>query len=403
MHATTGIPYMYLKILFLMTCIVMNSFTMYGCTAETGSLDLMVSSSDSADNLNDSSGNENDIVSSGDGSSAMQSSPVSSEVDNDTKSSFDQEQKSSGEIQHNSSSTLSFESESSAMTHLSSALANEFDPNGDRLQYIAKKCNSVPSKITAGESGWNSRYWDCCKPHCSGPGNTDYLNMNCSVDDQEMEAYRVIEEEWHSWNKSVESGCVVDGEAFTCYSQSPYAVCEDLAYGYAAVPGGVGAVCGSCYQLDFDGGSRHGDPKPAHGLMKGKTMIVMASNIGYDVSTDGQFDIMIPGGGVGAYDGGCAAQWGVDVDNEPLVGKKYGGFISTCQDIHGYDADVDVYKDCVRGMCDALFGSDPGMHDLWQGCVWYVDWMHTADNPTFTYTEVECPQELINGYESTFH
>ena len=57
-------------------------------------------------------------------------------------------------------------------------------------------------------------------------------------------------------------------------------------------------ACGKCFQLQFDGGFRHGEPKAAHAMMKGKTMIVMASNIGHDVG-GGQFDIMIPGGGLG--------------------------------------------------------------------------------------------------------
>ena len=24
-----------------------------------------------------------------------------------------------------------------------------------------------PPKVTSGKTGWGSRYWDCCKPHCS--------------------------------------------------------------------------------------------------------------------------------------------------------------------------------------------------------------------------------------------
>ncbi|MEI8634903.1 hypothetical protein P4S72_28405 [Vibrio sp. PP-XX7] len=42
--------------------------------------------------------------------------------------------------------------------------------------------------------------------------------------------------------------------------------------------------------------------------MQGKTMIVQALNIGYDVS-GGQFDLLVPGGGVGAFNA-CSAQWG---------------------------------------------------------------------------------------------
>lgn len=137
-------------------------------------------------------------------------------------------------------------------------------------------------------------------------------------------------------------------------------------------------------------------------MMKGKTMIVMASNIGHDVG-GGQFDIMIPGGGLGAFRNGCARQWKVDVNNEALVGKGSGGLTSYCQEKKGWDADPEDIKDCVRSMCDNLFGKDPSLHDLWEGCIWYVDWMHAVDNPTFTYREVQCPQELIDLYYSSHH
>jgi hypothetical protein len=32
-----------------------------------------------------------------------------------------------------------------------------------------------------------------------------------------------------------------------------------------------------------------------------------------------------------------------------------------------------------------------------------VDWMHAVDNPTFSYREVQCPQELIDRYYSSHH
>ncbi|MGL1888587.1 MAG: hypothetical protein OCD76_18890 [Reichenbachiella sp.] len=372
----------------------MISILLFNCSAEQSIVEISSSSSENTE-TEDSLQNgmsENTV-------SSNRSSASSDEQDDHmTSSSSDIE---SDQSSVSSSVSVAESSSDDQVSVSSSEFSNAFDPFDDKLGNISRTCNSLPPKLTSGESGWNSRYWDCCKPHCSGSGNTEYLSQNCSVENEEMEAYRVIEEEWHSWNKSVESGCVADGEAFTCYSQAPYAICDNLAYGYAAVPGDS-TSCGTCYQLDFDGGFQHGEPKAAHALMKGKTMIVMASNIGYDVA-DGQFDLMIPGGGVGAYDGGCAVQWDVDVENEPLVGKKYGGFISTCQEIYGYDADVDTYKECVRDMCNSLFGSDPGMQDLWEGCLWFVDWMHTADNPTFTFREVECPQELVMGYESTFH
>ena len=79
-------------------------------------------------------------------------------------------------------------------------------------------------------------------------------------------------------------------------------------------------------------------------------MIVMASNIGYDVE-EGQFDMMVPGGGVGLYDAlstmvsGSNVQWGA----------QYGGFLTYCQQSLGYDNTVAKYQECVKDMCAAAF------------------------------------------------
>lgn len=271
-----------------------------------------------------------------------------------------------------------------------------------RLVNITKKCNGLkPSPVSGGQKGWGSRYWDCCKPHCSWPEQTKRYAANCDKDGKEIPCFKTVTNGTWTGVQGTRSGCDQDGEAYMCYSHVPYAVCDELALGFAAVPANTD-ICGKCYQIDFDGGFKHGDPKPAHLLMKGKSMIVMASNIGHDVG-GGQFDMMIPGGGLGAFRNGCQKQWGVDVNNESLVGKGYGGFISTCQQKLGYDATPDEYKSCVRSMCNNLFGKNPALRDLYDGCIWYVDWMHAVDNPTFTYKEVECPQVLIDLYYSAFH
>jgi len=273
-----------------------------------------------------------------------------------------------------------------------------------RLTAITRSCEGLmPPSVSGGQKGWGSRYWDCCKPHCSSPFNTKHLCANCdSSGFDEVPCYVKEGNEWSTWDKATESSCQ-GGIAYACYRHVPFAVCENLAYGYAAVPGsGESDLCGKCFQLDFDGGSSNNDVKAAHRMMKGKTMIVVASNIGHDVS-GGQFDIMIPGGGLGAFRDGCKKQWGVDVDDQELVGNNLGGLISVCQSKHGWDADLEVLKECVRGKCDNLFGKDPALHDLWEGCTWFVDWMHAVDNPTFSYKEVPCPAELVEMYYSRMH
>ena len=273
-----------------------------------------------------------------------------------------------------------------------------------RLTAITRSCDGLmPSPVSGGQKGWGSRYWDCCKPHCSSPFNTQHLCANCdSSGIDEVPCFVKEGNEWSTWDKATESSCQ-GGIAYACYRHVPFAVCEKLAYGYAAVPGSIGEdMCGKCFQLDFGGGSSNNDVKAAHLMMKGKTMIVIASNIGHDVH-GGQFDIMIPGGGLGAFREGCQKQWGVDVNDENLVGNNLGGLISSCQSKHGWDADLDVLKECVRGKCDNLFGRDPALHDLWEGCIWFVDWMHAVDNATFSYKQVPCPEELVDMYYSTKH
>jgi len=130
-------------------------------------------------------------------------------------------------------------------------------------------------------------------------------------------------------------------------------------------------------------------------------MVVLASNIGTDV-TAGQFDIMIPGGGMGVFTGGCAAEWNVSASDQATVGAPYGGFLTYCQQSLGYDATVSAYQSCVKNMCTKLFGAS-GREDLLSGCNWFANWMYAADNPTFTYTEVQCPAELTGGYRSTIN
>jgi hypothetical protein len=59
-----------------------------------------------------------------------------------------------------------------------------------------------------------------------------------------------------------------------------------------------GALCGKCFQIEYDEGNHANDIEEAHRKLKGKIMIVLASNIGTDVVA-GQFDIMILCGSMG--------------------------------------------------------------------------------------------------------
>jgi len=250
------------------------------------------------------------------------------------------------------------------------------------------------SQLTASNatSGYATRYWDGCKPSCSWPENVNSLSnicRNCDKDSKENEAYY-----WHKeWNKNAGTlnSCNDNGPAYTCFDMAPVKINDNLAYGFVATAGAEGNVCGKCYQLQFDGKGKH-DTKPAHGRLVGKTMIVMASNIGYDVGS-GHFDILIPGGGLGNFDS-FSGQLGITSDK---LGARSGGFLTTCQEQLGWDAD---HKTCVKQKCTEVFGGNSKFAELLRGCEWFVDWFEAADNPTFLYKEITCPNYLSDKYRS---
>jgi len=203
-----------------------------------------------------------------------------------------------------------------------------------------------------------TRYWDSCKPSCGWSDNASQGGVsackNCNVTGGTI-------------GNDVQSACN-GGSSYTCMSQAPWSVSDNLSYGFAATnASGGGKNCGKCYRLDFkDGG------------LSGKTMIVKVSNIGGDVG-DSHFDIMIPGGGVGIYNAlsNQVQQSGVT----PNLGSQYGGFRAQCG----------ASESCIRGMCDSNFKNLP---DLKAGCYWYIDWYKMADNPNVTSGEVDCPAAL---------
>ncbi|KAK4555809.1 hypothetical protein LTR86_007029 [Recurvomyces mirabilis] len=148
------------------------------------------------------------------------------------------------------------------------------------------------------------------------------------------------------------------GSAYMCSDQSPWAVSADLAYGFAAVsiPGGSeSSWCCACYELTFTSTS-----------IAGKKMIVQATNTGADLA-EGQFDLAIPGGGVGIFNA-CTAEW-----NAPSSGwgAQYGGISSnTCS----------AFPSALQPGCNFRFG------DFFEG----------ADNPTVDYKQVTCPKALTD-------
>lgn len=273
--------------------------------------------------------------------------------------------------------------------------------------------------------GWNTRYWDACKPHCSWLRESandvtradtssdeayiaDYgTARNCNVHDVEVPTFTLgdVSRAWFGYN-GTRSACGEEKEkgVFTCTDMAPIAVNDTLSYAYVA--GTADSKCGKCYHLQYDGHfaneMENNPPRETHKALKGKHMIVMASNIGMDVAGGnpnlpaGQFDLMVPGGGVGAFD---ALTTQVKKGSDFNWGAGFGGFLTECQNQLGYDATLVAYQTCIKDMCDAAFG-DAGLPNLLRGCHWFADWYMAADNPTYYIEEVECPQYLIDHYMS---
>lgn len=261
-------------------------------------------------------------------------------------------------------------------------------------------------------TGWSSRYWDACKPHCSWPGNVDTTSeetyqaglttaRNCNINDVEIPTFTLSKDVSEYWTgyAGTTSACTNSSDggangAFTCTDMAPIAVNDTLAYAFVAAPGSQ-AACGKCFHLHYNGGNHDNNVKATHKALKGKHLIVMASNIGHDVEV-GQFDMMVPGGGVGAFDA-LSTQIGVSKDQ---LGVTYGGFLSECQQSLGWDNTVEAYQNCIIEKCDAVFPNHP---NLLRGCKWFAEWYMAADNPTYVYEVIECPQYLVDKYKTTIN
>jgi len=228
-------------------------------------------------------------------------------------------------------------------------------------------------------SGFASRYWDCCKPHCAWDGKGGIQTKACDASGNKIS------------DANATSMCD-GGNAGACLSQIPFMVdgCDNIGFAYAAVPSADGATCGKCYQLTFTGKGKY-ETKQNHKALAGKSLVIMVSNIGSDVE-QGQFDIMIPGGGVGLFNGCSRMGWGD-------MGKQYGGLLSDCEAEVGYSAAATAMytkrKECLVNKCNKTFANDSQAK---QGCLFLANFMEAAGNPTHTYKEVECPTVLSSKF-----
>lgn len=278
---------------------------------------------------------------------------------------------SSQKEEKSSSSTAKSSSAQTATSSATTTTSSASTPSGasakNKLKYIS-----------GGRSGkgWATRYWDCCKPHCSWP---EHAHGNYS-----KQCTNKGTKESTDWGGgSICSG----GGLMTCTSQIPIVIDDSLAYAFAAVPAADGGSCGKCYALTFDGRGKY-ERKTNHVRLEGKVLVVMTTNIGGDVQ-QGQFDVMIPGGGVGLFNGCSSMGWGKQ-------GEQYGGLLSECEKESGTAGNLlTKRKDCLAKKCEQSFANDAKAKE---GCMFLATWMEAAGNPTHNYKEVECPTELKERY-----
>ncbi|CAO3662095.1 unnamed protein product [Umbelopsis ramanniana] len=196
-------------------------------------------------------------------------------------------------------------------------------------------------------TGTTTRYWDCCKPSCAWTGKG---SVTAPVNSCAANGVSVLSD-------TTASACN-GGSAYMCNNQQPWAINDNLSYGFAA-SNLVGLTetqwCCTCYALTFTSGP-----------VAGKTLVVQITNTGGDLNGN-QFDLEIPGGGVGIYNG-CTSQW-----NAPSSGwgAQYGG-VSSASD------------------CSSL------PSQLQAGCQWRFNWFQNADNPSVSFQQVQCPVALTS-------
>jgi len=220
--------------------------------------------------------------------------------------------------------------------------------------------NGKPLDRISGSSGFATRYWDCCKPACAWPGGQSM--QSCDANDNPQ-----------GKGNNVKNACESGGNSFMCYDYEPWVDPNNsyVAYGFAAASGS-NYVCGRCFEVQFNGSGHDG----VNNNLGQKTMYLQVINNGGVQSN--QFDILIPGGGVGALNA-CGKEWGSNTD----LGQQYGGLYAECKN------DIN----CTTNKCNTVFAGKP---DLLSGCLWYLTWFTGADNPNITFKQVSCPSQLTS-------
>jgi hypothetical protein len=136
--------------------------------------------------------------------------------------------------------------------------------------------SSAVSDIFGPSTALTTRYWDCCKPSCAWSDKASFNKpiQSCDINNKPL------------LDTNQGTGCN-GGTSFACANNSPWAVNDTFSYGFvgAYLKGGDESTwCCGCYQLSFTSGP-----------VKGKSMIVQASNTDYDMPDQNVFTFGVCG------------------------------------------------------------------------------------------------------------
>jgi len=136
---------------------------------------------------------------------------------------------------------------------------NNNNPNNNNTN---NNNNGIPATlppINGGKTGKTTRYWDCCVASCSWQENTaaEHPVNVCNKDGMTV---------YDPFNWRIGNVCSNNGSGYMCNNNQPWAVTENLAYGFVAAgfnSGNQKEWCCSCQRLEFTSGP-----------VKGKQMVV---------------------------------------------------------------------------------------------------------------------------------
>jgi len=221
-----------------------------------------------------------------------------------------------------------------------------------------------------------TRFFDGCKASCAWTGN---VGPTVSGPVQSCSNEFVNGTQVRNDDPDLKSVCGGGGNdpapggsyAYECTDRAPFTD-SSQRYAFAA----ANSKCCECYELTFLDTSIDGSGQPCSGCsaydgsLAGETVIIQVINSGGDLG-EKQFDLQIPGGGFGIFNGVAGQESG---NNGPPLFED--------SDVAAWEARYGGVTE--RDQCFQLPAS------VQEGCLWRFDSLNNADNPGVSYKRVKC-------------